>query len=377
MAEAIQTAYKTSPPEVQNKIRRVTEVWRTRNVFEVPILDAIDARIDDIDKSKGKTGMGKKTLMGQSLFGSSGSGGGMPKELESLGPLQIAVTKESIAARPVLDTAQAEFDKLNAPDAVLPKPPVYAARLSSLMKCLAAAELSVSASIKARNALITDLERILAINKTALAKDEETYARLDTQKVATENKKREVEDGIIRGLSGADPLSNHPAPVMSSKTDEEAPYDPTDSRPALAGVFLADRPEIESLTDDEGDFISHYDPGMDTSASALPGFPNPTLAAALAELNGPGAPAPDYSDFLPSAPVPNPRVRSASGSNGISAKRRKTSHGADDHRVPDFGDMGIEGMGGGDGGSGIPGLDHDVDELIRQGVANAGGQTTV
>ncbi|KAK5239993.1 hypothetical protein LTR40_014117, partial [Exophiala xenobiotica] len=95
MAEAIQTAYRSSPPETQSKIRRVVEVWRTRNVFETPILEAIESRIDEVDKTKGSSG--KKTLMGQSLFNSSSSTG-MPKELETLGPLQIAVTKEIISA---------------------------------------------------------------------------------------------------------------------------------------------------------------------------------------------------------------------------------------------------------------------------------------
>ncbi|ETI28082.1 hypothetical protein G647_00531 [Cladophialophora carrionii CBS 160.54] len=417
MAEAIQTAYRSSPPEIQAKIRRVVEVWRTRNVFEVPILDAIEARMDEIDKSKGGGGK-KKTLMGQSLFGSSSStGGGLPKELETLAPLQIEVTKQTIAARPAIDAAQNEYMKLNEPGAVLPSPPVHAARLSSLIKSLAAAESSVSASIKARKALIADLERILEINKSALAKDDETYLTLDSRKASTEAKKREVEDAIIRGLTSAEASSATSTitigPDAGTHTTPPGPGPETDTDNAphstSTGAFLSERPEIEQLTDDEGDYNNNtntspttgmfdQDPPAPAPAPASaptsapsttpPPVRNPALAAALAEFSassGAGLPLgldADYSAFLPSAghthPHPHTHTRPRTTSNGLpGAKRRKTSHGAEDEQVPDLGEMGIEGIG-------LPGLaaqqeqgqrqgrdvlatlDDDVDELIRQ-----------
>jgi hypothetical protein len=414
MAEAIQTAYRSSPPEIQSKIRRVVEVWRTRNVFEVPILDAIDGRMDEIDKSKGGGGK-KKTLMGQSLFGSSSStGGGLPKELETLAPLQIEVTKQTIAARPALDAAQNEYTKLNDPGAVLPSPPVHAARLSSLIKSLAAAESSVSASIKARKALIADLERILEINKSALAKDDETYLTLDSRKVSTEAKKREVEDAIIRGLTsaeassatssaatGADP-GNHispPGPGAMPGLDTETNNPPLTT---TTGAVLSERPEIEQLTDDEDDYGTTITTGMfdqDAPAPApAPASPstlgpaplrNPAIAAALAEFSASGGAGlnlgldADYSAFLPSAGShthTQTQTRPRTSSNGLpGAKRRKTSHGAEDEQVPDLGEMGMEDFGlPGLGPQPIPGqsqrqgadapstLDDDVDELIRQ-----------
>lgn len=46
VAEATAAAYKGSSNDIQQKIRRVVEVWRQRNVFEGPILDAVDARVN-------------------------------------------------------------------------------------------------------------------------------------------------------------------------------------------------------------------------------------------------------------------------------------------------------------------------------------------
>jgi regulator of Ty1 transposition protein 103 len=285
-----------------------------------------------------------------------------------------------------------------------------------LIKSLAAAESSVSASITARKALIADLERILEINKTALAKDEETYLTLDSRKVSTEAKKREVEDAIIRGLTSAEAASSSGGNGTSRGGGDPAAADfstqagfDNDAIPAATSTFLSGRPEIEEFTDDEGDYTItgsfDQDPDEDLKPPSLPvsapiSVPapvpasppptrNPALAAALAEFSASGMPGleQDYSAFLPG--TTRTRTSSGSGTNGMSAKRRKTSHGAEDAMVPDLGEMGMEmdmkmgvegfglpGLGQpqqqeqaqrhGFGAGGLAGLHADVDELIKQ-----------
>lgn len=46
IAEATAIAYKGATNEVQQKLRRVVEVWRQRQIFESSIQEAIEARID-------------------------------------------------------------------------------------------------------------------------------------------------------------------------------------------------------------------------------------------------------------------------------------------------------------------------------------------
>lgn len=46
MAEAAATAFKGASNDVQQKLKRVVEVWRHRNIFELPIQDAVEARIE-------------------------------------------------------------------------------------------------------------------------------------------------------------------------------------------------------------------------------------------------------------------------------------------------------------------------------------------
>ena len=46
IAEATATAYKGASNDIQQKLRRVVEVWRQRAIFEPPIQDAVEARVD-------------------------------------------------------------------------------------------------------------------------------------------------------------------------------------------------------------------------------------------------------------------------------------------------------------------------------------------
>jgi regulator of Ty1 transposition protein 103 len=46
LAEATQTAYKGSPADTQNKIRRVVEVWRQRQIFSPPTQQEVEKRIN-------------------------------------------------------------------------------------------------------------------------------------------------------------------------------------------------------------------------------------------------------------------------------------------------------------------------------------------
>lgn len=48
IADASAIAYKGATNEVQQKLRRVIEVWRQRQIFETPIQEAIESRIDGI-----------------------------------------------------------------------------------------------------------------------------------------------------------------------------------------------------------------------------------------------------------------------------------------------------------------------------------------
>ncbi len=48
IAEATATAYKGANTEIQQKLKRVVEVWRQRQIFEMPIQEAIEARIEGL-----------------------------------------------------------------------------------------------------------------------------------------------------------------------------------------------------------------------------------------------------------------------------------------------------------------------------------------
>lgn len=51
IAEATAIAYKGATNEIQQKLKRVVEVWRQRQIFEMPIQEAIEARIEGMSRS--------------------------------------------------------------------------------------------------------------------------------------------------------------------------------------------------------------------------------------------------------------------------------------------------------------------------------------
>ncbi|RAO70570.1 uncharacterized protein BHQ10_006582 [Talaromyces amestolkiae] len=228
IAEATAVAYKGASSDIQQKIRRVVEVWRQRGVFELPIQEAVEARVNELDKNRSS---GKKPMLGGSLF----SAGSVPPELQPLVQLQLNVSKGSVASGTAVNTANAEFDKMNDPSTPAPPAPVHAARLSQLLKSLANAESSVSEIIKSRQALMEGLEKMLESNRTALSRETALLTQMGERKAETEVRKREVEDAIMRGLSADESL----APADNAGGLEEP------SRPTVEALTP---PPVESLT---------------------------------------------------------------------------------------------------------------------------------
>jgi len=52
IAEGTAAAYKGSNPDIQNKIRRVVEVWRQRQVFRQQIQESIERPLDGTYNSR-------------------------------------------------------------------------------------------------------------------------------------------------------------------------------------------------------------------------------------------------------------------------------------------------------------------------------------
>ncbi|KAL4750875.1 hypothetical protein BDW72DRAFT_108231 [Aspergillus terricola var. indicus] len=324
IAEAVAIAYKGASNDIQQKLRRVVEVWRQRNIFEPPIQDAVEARVDEIDKSRST---GKKPLLGGSLF--SGPSGSTPSELQPLVPLQVALSKAAVASGTSGTTANVEYEKLNDPNAPLPTPPVHAARLSSLLKTLANAESSVSEVIKSRRALIDGLEKFLETNRTALSQEEALAVQLQERRAETEVKKREVEDAIMRGLSA----ENTPAADSGSAaaSGEAVP------RPAIEGLTP---PPVEAITPIGSPSQQPHDTtsGVENGAQTFGGFSlglDHQTAAPIPGLSGMGLSS--YGELQQES------------TNGFQAKKRKVTHGEEDYAK----------FAGGD-------LDADVAELLNQ-----------
>jgi regulator of Ty1 transposition protein 103 len=185
---------------------------------------------------------------------------------------------------------------------------------------LANAEGAVAESIRARKLLIVGLEKLLDTNKAALADEENQLSVITERRAEIDEKKRDVEDSIMRGFSTNSPVT----PV-----GDASPGNPGQQSPVTPGPE-PDRPEVEALTP--------------------PGYPAPQNQEPVPVLDinhangGNNTVTTAGSDLLSSL---------SSGYGHLvgqgSAKKRKLN-------TDDFPDLG-----------GDDGLDADVAEMLRQG----------
>ena len=277
-------------------------------------------------------------------------------EIQPIVPLQTAVSKAVVAATGATSTANLEYDKLTDPNTPTPTPPVHAARLSSLLRSLASAEGAVSESIKARRALVEGLEKLLDTNRTALASEESQHYELISRKTTIEAKKREVEDGIMRGLSAEPSPPVHGSPGLESTPNgKSTPHDSASVEPERPDVEELTPPPMESLTP-VGSPRAEGLPALSTTTGAdLTHEQPPNHNEPVPAMPPPLIPATAGSDLLSSFAMPPVRHHSGSPiNNGGAFKKRKIE--------PDYADF--------SSGDAMEDLDEDVAELLR---AESGG----
>ncbi|KAI0471910.1 RNA polymerase II-binding domain-containing protein [Xylariaceae sp. FL0804] len=312
IAEGVATAYKGAPQDIQQRIRRVVDVWRERGVFEAPIQEAVEARIQDVDKARGTA----KAGFGGSIFGSSAS---LPSELAPLMAPQQNVSKLLLTTKTAVGSANQDYDKLMGPGASVPSAPVYAARLSGLLKTLAQAEGAVEQCVKARRDLVNELQKILDANRTALIADEDQLETFMQRKGSVEDKKNEVERAIMAGLPNDEPYN------PGTGLDELSAPEP-------------DRPEVEALTPPPAE-------------SAVPQLPPDVMA--------------DDEEWSPELPqeatFPHPAVPGVEVLSNLATQHKSVhsmANGAKKRRLDDGNDF--PDLGGDDG------IEADVVEMLRR-----------
>ncbi|RFU74421.1 hypothetical protein TARUN_7814 [Trichoderma arundinaceum] len=291
IAEAAAVAYKGAPAEIQAKLRRVIDVWKDRAIFEAPIQGAIEARLNELDKARGSV----KPGFGGSPFGSSAL---VPSEFTPLVSAHQTVNKLSVPLKTTLASAEQEYEKQVDPTIPVPSAPVYAARLNGLLKTLASAESAVAECVKARESLISGLEKMLDSNRAALESEKNAASELLSRKREIEEKKQQVEVAIMRALG--------PAEGNGSHAEGESGGPPAE----------LDRPEMEALTPPAMD-----DDFEDTIPENVEDNEDVKSSEEEAPAAEPSAVAPTYTQSLPI---------STNGSN----KRRRVDDGGD---FPDLG----------------------------------------
>ena len=364
------------------------------------------ARIE-LDKNKST---GRKPILGGSLFSSSSSA---PPELEPIIPLQETLSEREISLATAVSSADIEYEKLISSPA--PTPPVHAARLSSLLKNLASAENAVSESIKARRALLEELEKLISTHRGKITADGVKLVEVSSRKATIDTKKREVEDGIMRGLAtedgGGGGFSMEASPGtpgmmnnnnvngngVSSHLDPERPQMEELTPPPVESLTPVGSPQpqlAEDATSASAHLLPEQQPQNQPNNHQDPTVYPPYIPYGSASQPPPPQP-PLGSDILSSLRLPptttnqaplsrDPRLRSVvdnnnnNNKNGVSAAGSSISSSSSPQQQQPtkkrkIAEDEFEGFGG--GGDAMADLDDDVAALLRaESGGGSGGQ---
>ena len=151
------------------------------------------------------------------------------------------------------------------------------------------AEGAVAESIKARQTLVSALEKLLETNKAKLEQDEAQASDLKTRKDAIDSRKREVEAAILKGLSAAETnlISAAPLPV------------------ATTSPVAQERPQVEELTPPPMESFTpvgspQLAPAQASAFEAVPDIGDDVMPEPVAHPNEPQtAPAPAQHSTQP------------------------------------------------------------------------------
>lgn len=355
IAEAIASAYKGAPSEVQAKLRRVVEVWRERSIFEQPIQAAVETRIGELDKAKGAS---RTAIGGGSIFGSasssSSSAAALPQEFVPLVAPQRSVTKLLISTQGAASKADSEYEKImNNPP---PAAPVFAARLNGLLKTIADGEDAVAQMVQARTDLKTVLDNLQAQYHKLLEADKQRLAQLAQRRVEVDERKRQVEDKIMRDLSG-NVNNTHNGNGNGNGTDSVSPSGHSGAG-SISPMQEPPRPEVEALTppsNDPDDMGEPVFPGLDLPQISRSESRDVASESGAASNGNSVSPAPPQVQVTPAS---DPSVSGIDilsqlasqavpvSANGVNKRRRVDSS----EEVPDLDD----------------GIDADVTEMLRK-----------
>lgn len=277
----------------------------------------------DLDKSRGTA----KPGFGISPFGASTQ---TPPEYASLISTHQNVSKLNAPLKTMLKSAIQEYEKQIDTSTPPPSAPVYAARLNGLLKTLANAENAVAQCVKAREGLVSALEKLLDIQQAALEIEKKDSADLLRRKIEIEDKKQQVEVGIMRALDPAE--HNGPSGEGGSISPPAEP----------------DRPEMEALTPPVMEALTPP-PGDDGSFTPPAHVYDSGPIAEAATNSGDGSSG--RLEVVPNLTSYQSLPISTNGSN----KRRRVE---DPNEFPDLG--------------ADDGLDADVAEMLKEGEKERG-----
>ncbi|CAN6651835.1 regulator of Ty1 transposition protein 103 [Trichomonascus vanleenenianus] len=246
MPAALASAHRQTSKEVRDKIKRVVDVWRQRQIFGPAVLAAIDTQIKD----------GRPGALSGSLDALA-----PPPELKDASDIQKQLNDTDILTTKLQANAVKEYKDLFDTD-MLPAPPEYSRKLYGLKQSLSSSILSLGKTIELRRQFVEQLQKLIDTNKARIASDEKLLADFGEKlKHATETKK-EIDQMLVEDTLPeqqqestippmASPIEKELEPTKDEEEHEEYVPSVVSSLPGFGTSLLSGPAAPSAVIDDD------------------------------------------------------------------------------------------------------------------------------
>ncbi|ODV93139.1 hypothetical protein PACTADRAFT_51768 [Pachysolen tannophilus NRRL Y-2460] len=235
--------YPTLDPTVQNKFKRVIDIWKDRAIFNESVLKNLYKSIDSSSGNVSKSDRFNNSIpdMAPELLPLS-------NDFNKISQLKSIISADSLKFENI-------YNELFENEYNLPAPDIYLQKLSTLQKLDDKLNLSFKNYVDIRLNLINELSKIIDIQKGLINNDKSKMESMSSKRKQINEKKAELEEYIHtadddRNEDGEDEDDEEVAPGYdNSENDSEDDKD----EPALKKQKTEDKEEIISKTENKID----------------------------------------------------------------------------------------------------------------------------
>ncbi|ORY85091.1 RNA polymerase II-binding domain-domain-containing protein [Protomyces lactucae-debilis] len=226
MPDALEHVFRQSTTSIQEKLKRVVDVWRQRSVFSPQVIDEISQRLQTRRKSP---------------VAAKNNAQSVPAELEALSLAYRRITSATAAASLSASTAKHIYDSVMT-DGLPANPGVLQTKLRQLQNALEAAKTGSANLVAIREQVARELDVLAAANQSGLDALRSQLEALAQQSTAVMVRATEIDNAAALYPEQTSTTPEMEPPQAEALTPSEKEFDLDTVMKSITGAQNKDLP---------------------------------------------------------------------------------------------------------------------------------------